>query len=216
MTGSRAFPIVITAPSGAGKTSLAQELVRRRADVVFSISATTRAARQGERDGVDYHFVDEASFSRLAESGELVEWAEVHGCRYGTLRRDVEAALAAGTAVVLDIDLQGARQVRRHLPEAVLVFVLPPSAAELIRRLEARATESAGQRAVRLAAAARELAAIDEFDYVVVNDDFETAVATLEAVVTAERCRRTRNPGVGPVAAEMASELHQRSTARSQ
>ncbi|NJD09684.1 MAG: guanylate kinase [Gemmatimonadetes bacterium] len=209
MTHARAFPIVIAAPSGAGKTSLAQELVRRHDDVVFSISATTRAPRLGERDGIDYFFIDETEFTRLIEADELVEWATVHGCRYGTLRREVAAAFALGRTVVLDIDVQGARQVRQRMPEAVLAFVLPPSGAELIRRLEGRATESAAQRASRLAAAAGELSALEEFDYVVVNDDFDAAVAALEAIITAESCRVARHAGLRQTAAELAAELRQ-------
>jgi guanylate kinase len=206
---ARAFPLVIAAPSGAGKTSLAHELVRRHEDVVFSTSATTRAPRAGERDGVDYHFVTEAEFTRLAGSGELVEWAEVHGCRYGTLRREVSRALEAGRTVVLDIDLQGARQVRQRLPDAVLTFVLPPSGGELVRRLEGRATESADQRALRLSAAAGELSAVDEFDYVVVNDDFHSAVAALESIIVAESCRVSRGAVLRQAAAQMAAELRQ-------
>lgn len=209
MSGARAFPIVIAAPSGAGKTSLAQELVRRNEGVVFSISATTRSPRPGEQDGVDYYFVDEAEFTRLAEAGELVEYAVVHGCRYGTLRSEVDAALARGHTVVLDIDVQGARQVRQRLPDAVLAFVLPPSGAELIRRLESRATENSGQRLSRLAAAAGELSALDEFDYVVVNADFERAVVELEAIITAESCRVSRHAGLLQAASNVAAELRQ-------
>ena len=209
MTGARAFPIVIAAPSGAGKTSLAQELVRRNQGVVFSISASTRSPRSGERDGVDYHFVDEAEFDRLAAAGEFVEWAVVHGRRYGTLRREVEAALASGHTVVLDIDVQGARQVRERMPEAVLAFVLPPSGAELIRRLQSRATENSGEQVSRLAAAAGELSALAEFDYVVVNDELERAVAQLEAILAAESCRVSRHPGLAESAAEVAGELRQ-------
>jgi guanylate kinase len=153
--------------------------------------------------------VAEAEFTRLAESSELAEWAVVHGCRYGTLRSEVEAALARGQTVVLDIDVQGARQVRQQLPEAVLAFVLPPSGAELIRRLDSRATEDSGQRQSRLAAAAGELSALEEFDYVVVNDDFERAVADLEAIITAESRRVSRHAGLRQVAAEVAAELRQ-------
>jgi guanylate kinase len=209
VSGARAFPIVIAAPSGAGKTSLAQELVRRNEGVVFSISATTRSPRPGEQDDVDYHFVDEAEFTRLAEAGELVEYAVVHGCRYGTLRSEVAAALARGHTVVLDIDVQGARQVRQRLPDAVLAFVLPPSGAELIRRLESRATEDSGQRTSRLAAAAGELSALAEFDYVVVNADFERAVVELEAIITAESCRVPRHAGLLQAASNVAAELRQ-------
>jgi guanylate kinase len=204
---ARAFPLVIAAPSGAGKTSLAQELVRRHDDVVFSISATTRAAREGERDGEDYHFSTEAEFSRLVDSDELLEWAVVHGRRYGTLQREVRQALERERVVVLDIDVQGARQVRTRLPEAVLVFVLPPSAEELVRRLEGRASESEEQRRTRVGAAAAELAALPEFDYVVVNDDFEAAVAALEAIISAESRRISRLAALQETVAGMAGEL---------
>jgi len=209
VSGGRAFPIVIAAPSGAGKTSLAQELVLRHADVVFSVSATTRSPRAGERDGVDYHFVADAEFARLVEADELVEWAVVHGNRYGTIRREVEEANARGETVLLDIDVQGARQVRQRLPEAVLVFVLPPSGTELVRRLDARATEDSSHKVARLTAAAGELNALAEFDYVVVNDDFGRALAALEAIKDAEACRVSRQPDLRRTAVEMATELRQ-------
>lgn len=207
MLGPRPFPLVIAAPSGAGKTSLARELVRGHERCVFSISATTRARRESETDGQDYHFVSEAEFSRLAESGELLEWAVVHGARYGTLHREVRQALEADRVVVLDIDVQGARQVRERLPEAVLVFVLPPSGAELIRRLEGRASETPEQVRLRMAAAAGELAAAAEFDYVIVNDDFAAAMTTLDAIVHAESHRVRRYRELDGLAAGMAAEL---------
>jgi guanylate kinase len=151
MTDSRPFALVIAAPSGAGKTSLARALVERWDDMSFSLSATTRPARPGERHGVDYEFVDEAGFDVLLERGELLEWAMVHGRRYGTLRRGVEAALAEGSTVVLDIDIQGARRVRDVLPDAVLVFILPPSVAEMKRRLLGRRSgEDAAELAKRM------------------------------------------------------------------
>lgn len=207
MKGARAFALVIAAPSGAGKTSLAQELVRRHDDVVFSISATTRAPRDYERDGVDYHFVSDAEFSRLAETEELLEWAVVHGCRYGTLRREVTAACERGQTVVLDIDVQGARQVRERLPGAVLTFILPPSMPELVRRLAQRASETPAQVATRMASAIAELESFEEFDYVVVNDVLETAVAELEAIITAESCRVSRGAVLIETAADMLGEL---------
>lgn len=207
MTEARVFPLVIAAPSGAGKTTLAQELVRRREDVAFSISATTRAPRSGERDGEHYWFVDDAEFARLAEGGELVEWAVVHGRRYGTPRREVRRRLGEGRIVLLDIDVQGARQVRERLPEAVLVFVLPPSGGELVRRLQNRASESPAQMHLRMQGAADELAALPEFDYVVVNDDLERAVGALEAIIEAESRRVARVPELQRAALEMAAEL---------
>lgn len=188
----RPFPIVIAAPSGAGKTTLARALVGRSPDLVFSLSATTRPPRPSERNGVDYRFVGDAEFDRLIEAGELLEWARVHSFRYGTLRAGVEQGLQAGRTVVLDIDVQGARRVRELFPGAVLVFVLPPSAAELERRLATRGSESDADRRVRLRTALDELRAVGEFDYVVVNDDFETALRSLQNIVAAERHRRTR------------------------
>jgi guanylate kinase len=194
MSRYRPFPLVIAAPSGAGKTSLARALVETRPDMVFSLSATTRAPRAGEREGVDYRFVDDAQFDALAESGELLEWAHVHGRRYGTLRSGVQAALDAGSTVVLDIDVQGAQLVQRALSEAVLVFVLPPSVSEMERRLHTRGSESAEQLATRMRTARAELDAVKAFDYVVVNDNFEEALRTIEAIVAAERERVARQP----------------------
>jgi guanylate kinase len=188
----RPFPLVIAAPSGAGKTSLARALVERTKDLVFSLSATTRPPRPAERPGRDYRFVDNLEFDRLQASGELLEAAWVHAHRYGVLREGVDRALETGRSVVLDIDVQGARSVRSLYAEAVLVFVLPPSAAELARRLASRGSETEEQRMARLRTALKELQAVPEFDYVVVNDDFETALAALQSIVAAERQRRTR------------------------
>jgi guanylate kinase len=189
--GSRGFAVVIAAPSGAGKTSLARALVERHETIEFSVSATTRNRRNGEESKRDYHFVAEPEFDRMVSSGELLEWAIVHNRKYGTPRVEVESRLQAGRVVVLDIDVQGARQVRAALPGAVLVYVLPPSAEELRGRLARRASEGPAERQLRLTTARQELRAVDEFDYIVVNDDFERAVRTLEAIVEAERCRIT-------------------------
>lgn len=189
---SRGFPLVIAAPSGAGKTTLARALVRRNDNAVFALSATTRPARSEERHERDYRFVDDAAFDALIASDELLEWAGVHSFRYGTLRSGVEKSLSTGRCVVLDIDVQGARRVRELFGDAVLVFVLPPSAAELERRLADRGTESLDGRSARLKTALRELRAVGEFDYVVVNDEFEKALDALNAIVVAECHRRTR------------------------
>ena len=196
MSDHRPFPLVIAAPSGAGKTSLARALVETRSDMVFSLSATTRAPRPGERDGVDYRFVDDAGFDALERTGDLLEWAHVHGRRYGTLKSGVNAALAAGKTVVLDIDVQGAQQVHRALSDAVLVFVLPPSVSEMKRRLLQRGSESDEQLVTRMRTARAELDAVRDFDYVVVNDDFEDALRTIEAIVAAERERVDRQPDI--------------------
>jgi guanylate kinase len=189
---SRGFPLVIAAPSGAGKTTLARALVRRNENAVFALSATTRPARSDERNERDYRFVDDAAFDALIGADKLLEWAEVHSFRYGTLRSGVEHPLSSGRCVVLDIDVQGARRVRELFSDAVLVFVLPPSAAELGRRLTDRGTESPDGRSTRLETAVRELRAVGEFDYVVINDDFEKALGALNAIVVAERHRGTR------------------------
>ncbi|NIP83695.1 MAG: guanylate kinase [Gemmatimonadetes bacterium] len=190
-----AFPVVLAAPSGAGKTTLARMVVDRDDDVVFSISATTRPPRPREQDGRDYHFVDDDTFDRMIERNELAEWAVVHGHRYGTPRREITGAIERGRTVLLDIDVQGARQVRKMFADALLVFVLPPSAQELDRRLTARASEEPGERRRRLTNARRELEAVPEFDYVVVNEDLDTAYEHLRSILRAEwaRVRRIRD-----------------------
>jgi guanylate kinase len=185
--------LVIAAPSGAGKTTLARALVDRHDDVEFSVSATTRPSRKHEQGSRDYHFIDDAEFQRMQDSDELLEWAVVHGRRYGTPRAEVEQRLKDGRVVILDIDVKGAGQVRQALPQAVLVFVLPPSAEELRRRLASRDTESHDERQVRLQTARQELRAAGLFDYIIVNDDFEAALKRLEAIVTAERAKVSRS-----------------------
>ena len=189
MIGSRGFALVIAAPSGAGKTSLARALIDRNAGIEFSVSATTRSRRAYEDGHGHYHFVTDAEFDRMAAAGELLEWATVHNRKYGTPRSEVEARLKDGRVVVLDIDVQGARQVRAALADAVLVFVMPPSGRELGERLAKRASETVQERELRLETARQELKAAGEFDYIVVNDDFDRALAALEAIVMAERCR---------------------------
>ena len=187
-----AFPVVLAAPSGAGKTTLARMLVERNDGVIFSISATTRPPRPRERDGHDDHFVDDAGFERMIEKNELAEWAVVHGRRYGTPRGEITSALERGRTVVLDIDVQGARQVRKMFADALLIFVLPPSADELARRLSGRASEGGEERRRRLANAQRELEAAAEFDYVVVNDELEKAYGQIECILRGEWSRTHR------------------------
>jgi guanylate kinase len=201
--------MVLAAPSGAGKTTLARAVVARRADLVFALSATTRAAREGERDGVDYRFVSEAGFEALRGSGELLEWACVHGQWYGTLRTSVTRALDSGSGVVLDIDVQGARRIRDLFPDAVLIFVLPPSPAVWAERLLERGTEDERERAVRMRTALDELRAVSEFDYVIVNDDLEESLRAIEAIVTAERYRRSRHRGLEARVGELQKVLLQ-------
>lgn len=189
---TRSFPVVISAPSGAGKTSLAHALVDRDERITFSISATTRPPRSHEVRGRDYYFVDDAEFDRMIEQAELLEWAEVHGRRYGTPKRSVAEALAQGKNVVLDIDVQGARQVRAAFPDAVLIFVLPPTVEELRRRLSHRGSETGAERQRRLATALKEIDAAPEFDFIVINDEFENAVKTLQTILASEKRRVKR------------------------
>lgn len=180
---------VIAAPSGAGKTSLVQALMAEVPGLAFSVSHTTRAPRPGEVDGRDYHFVDSATFQRMVTEGAFLEHAEVFGRSYGTSRGAVAGRLAAGEDLILEIDWQGAQQVRQAIPECVSVFILPPSREELARRLRGRATDASEVIAHRLALAVEEMRHYAEFDHLVVNDVFDQALAELQAVVRASRCR---------------------------
>jgi guanylate kinase len=171
---------VLAGPTAVGKGTIAADIRRRYPEVWLSVSVTTRPPRPGELEGVHYHFVDEQGFDRLVASGSLLEWAVVHGRhRYGTPRRELEEALAAGRPALLEIDLQGARQVKRSLPDALYVFLAPPNWDELVRRLVGRATETVEERARRLATAENELAAEEEFDVTIVNDDVRRATDEL-------------------------------------
>jgi guanylate kinase len=176
---------VITGPSGVGKGTLIRSLLERHPEIELSVSATTRAPRIGERDGVDYHFLDPAEFARRVGAGEFVEHAEYAGHRYGTLRSELESRALAGAPVVLEIDLQGARQVRAAMPAATQVFVAPPSVDELRARLVGRGTDHPEKVAERLALAERELAAEGEFHHVIVNDRLDAAVDELLGVIEA-------------------------------
>ena len=203
----RTFPLVLAAPSGAGKTTIARALRGRRPDVVFSISATTRAPRPGERDGVDYHFVDHDAFRRLIAAGELIEWAEVHGNLYGTPLRNVTDAVERREYLVLDIDVQGARQMRDRVPDAVFVFVLPPSGLALGERLAGRGSEEMEVRRRRLGNAIHEIREAPGFDYVVVNDTLDHAVDEVERILLAETRRVSRIPRLEEAVAAMCGEI---------
>ena len=183
--------LVVSAPSGCGKTTILKQVMAKISGLEFSVSHTTRQPRVGERDGSDYHFVSKEDFIALRDQqpSGFLEWAEVHGNFYGTSRQNVEALLAAGKDVVLDIDIQGAEQVRKNA-EPVTVFISPPTLAELERRLRGRGTESPEDLAVRLANAAKEMAAAENYRYLIVNDELEQAVRDLQAIITAERRRR--------------------------
>lgn len=175
----RPRPVVLAAPSGTGKTTIAHRLVEDDPDFVFSVSATTRPPRPGERDGVDYDFVDEESFLAMADAGELAEWARVHDRWYGTPLRNLSRAAAAGHYPLLDIDVQGAAQIRDRVHDALLIFILPPSIDELVRRLRRRGTEGAPELQRRLRSALGELETVERFDHVVVNDDLDRAVSRI-------------------------------------
>ena len=176
---------VITGPSGVGKGTLIKLLLQRVDELELSVSATTRAARPGEHDGIHYHFLDEAEFERRVGAGEFVEHAGYSGRRYGTLRSELERRTAAGHPVVLEIELQGARQVRSVMPEAVQIFIMPPSPESLRTRLVGRGTDDPEQIEKRLRVAEDELAAAGEFGHRIVNDDLDVAIAELERCVRA-------------------------------
>jgi len=186
------FVIVISGPSGAGKSTFVQRLLERFPELRFSVSATTRPLRGREVDGRDYHFLAEAEFVRRVEAGEFLEHAPVHGARYGTLRSEVETAMSAGRCPLLDIDVQGGLRVKQQIPDAVLVFLLPPSMRELERRLRERKTESEEKIQRRLQRAPDEIRCLSQYDYVVVNEKIEPTQLELEAIVRAERLRRSR------------------------
>jgi guanylate kinase len=186
--------LVLSAPSGAGKTTLAHMLLEGfKSEARFSISYTTRAPRGAEVNGQDYHFVDPPTFNRMIERGEFVEWAEVHGHFYGSARTMVETAFSSRGIAVFDIDVQGGNTIKRKFPDAVLIFVLPPSLPELERRLRSRGTDSDDVVSRRMLAARHEIEkGLESYDYVVENDQLEKAFQTLQAIVIAEKNRRGR------------------------
>jgi guanylate kinase len=203
------FPLILSAPSGAGKTTIAKQLLSRRADLGYSVSCTTRAPRAGEVDGRDYRFISREQFLERRARDEFAESAEVHGHLYGTLRSEVERVLSAGKHVVMDIDVQGALQFKHAFPGAVTVFVLPPSAEVLLKRLRARRTENAEQLVARLRSAVDELRAVEEYRYVVVNDEVEGAVRRVGAIIDAEMVSRERTAGLREAVESLSDSLEQ-------
>ncbi len=187
--------IVISAPSGTGKTTLAHMLLKAFPNMEFSVSYTTRKPRLGEVNGKDYFFVDRDTFERMIEEGDFLEWAEVYGNLYGTSRSQVLKALNEGKDVLLDIDTQGALQVKKNFPEAVLIFILPPSLKELERRLRSRGTDDEETIERRLKTARVEIERAPLYDYIVVNDVLEEAFEKLKSIVIAEKCRTERLKG---------------------
>ena len=203
----RGLLLVISSPSGAGKTSLSRRLAERRPEIELSVSATTRAPRPGESDGREYHFISRAEFDAQAASGQFLEWAEVHENLYGTPRQPVEAHLAAGRDMLFDIDWQGANAIHKSLPaDTVRLFILPPSLDALAQRLHGRAQDARDVIDRRLARARDEIAHWIEYEYVIVNDDFEHAYDAIEGIYRAERTRRDRNPWLAAFVSGMTEE----------
>jgi guanylate kinase len=192
MIKTRGSVFVVSAPSGAGKTTLCQAVTRRVSRIHHSVSYTTRPRRAQEVDGVHYSFVDEEEFRTMVAEGEFVEWAQVHNHFYGTSRRRLDETLNGGDDILLDIDVQGARQLKHGIPESILIFILPPSPGELERRLVGRGSDSGDTIQGRLTRARDEISEYRNYRYVIVNDDFDRALAALEAIITAERAAVNR------------------------
>ena len=201
------FPIILSAPSGGGKTTIARALLASRKDIGYSVSCTTRQPRGGEVQGRDYYFVSRSEFIAKRERGEFAESAEVHGNLYGTLRSEVLRVMEAGQHVLMDIDVQGASQFTRVFPQSVTIFILPPSAEVLLERLRLRQTESAQQLADRLQSALQELQAVDEYEYVIVNEKLDQAIARIASILDAEVSSRERVVGLRTQVAQLIDQL---------
>jgi guanylate kinase len=188
----RPFFLVLSAPSGGGKTTIARMLLQGREDLGYSVSATTRPMRPGERDGLDYHFLSRDEFLRRQQDGEFLEWATYGGELYGTLKSEIDRIFAQGRHAVLDVEIEGARQIRNNFQNSLLLFVLPPSAEVLVERLAGRKTEDPALVRERILRAAEELAAVAEYDYAIVNEDLVVAVAQVAAILEGEAWRVSR------------------------
>jgi len=205
----RGLLIVLSSPSGAGKSTLSRMLMKADGDIAMSISATTRPMRPGEKDGVDYHFVDDAEFDRMVELQEFVEWAPVFGYRYGTPKAPVKAALKAGRDILFDIDWQGTQQLHAAMGEdLVRIFLLPPSMDELERRLQNRGTDSDGVIADRMERAEAEISHWAEYDYVLLNADADSCLADIRTIVAAERLKRARQIGLVAFVRDLVGPAH--------
>lgn len=191
------FLLVLSSPSGGGKTTIARTLVSAREDIGFSVSATTRKEREGEHDGRDYHFLEKEEFLRRSDNGEFLEWAEYGGQLYGTLASEVDAVLRARRHVVLDIEVRGARQVRQRREDVVSIFILPPSAEVLVKRLKQRGGDEAGpDLRKRMLRAMEEIEEASNYDYIVMNDDLTQAVSEVASIIDSESCRSHRIPSL--------------------
>jgi guanylate kinase len=204
----RGLMLVLSSPSGAGKTTLSRKLLEADPGVELSVSVTTRKQRPGEIDGRDYHFIDAERFETMVKGGELLEWAQVFGHRYGTPRAPVEAALLSGQDVLFDIDWQGTQQLREKADhDLVSVFVLPPSMRDLERRLRRRAQDSDDVIRTRMATAAEEMSHWAEYDYVAINTDIDRAFAEVQTILAAERLKRERQTGLSDFVRQMQAQL---------
>lgn len=204
----RGLMLVLSSPSGAGKTTLSREILEEDPGIELSVSVTTRKQRPGEIDGRHYHFIERAQFDAMVAAGDLLEWAEVFGNCYGTPRGPVEAALAAGRDVLFDVDWQGTQQLRETAPkDLVSVFVLPPSIPELQRRLHSRAQDTDDVIRARMAKAADEMSHWSEYDYVIVNRDFDRALTEVRAILASERLKRERQTGLSAFVRSLQAEL---------
>ena len=198
--------VILAAPSGTGKSTIARELFKRRSKLSFSVSHTTRPPRPGEADGVHYHFTDDATFEQMVEQDAFAEWAHVHKRRYGTSKSEVERLSDQGRDILFDVDVQGAEQLLSAYPEAVSIFIVPPSLEVLEARLRGRGTEDAEQVQTRLKAAQSELACATMFTYLIVNDDLSTAIEQVDGILAAEEHRRSGNPMLEAFVRRMAGD----------
>ncbi|MCF6466437.1 guanylate kinase [Clostridium sp. Cult2] len=189
---SKGFLLVISGPSGCGKGTICKKILERNEKLVFSVSATTRMPRKGEVEGVNYFFINEEKFGKMVENNEFLEYANVHGNLYGTPRKFVLEQVENGEIVILEIDVQGALQVKKSYPEAVFIFLLPPSMSELKNRIKKRGTETEEDIDIRLKNAFKELEFVDEYDYIVINDEVMNAVAKTETIIGAEKLKVKR------------------------